>query len=102
MSCQMIRADDWDRMVRAQAVEGVSALRRELEALGIFEPLSLPEPHGVGFGVELSGASDGELQQLLADVERVHSLQADVLAQLRSELVVRDRRASARSGGGRA
>ena len=101
MSCQMIRADDWDRMVKAQAVEGVSALRRELEALGIFEPLSPLGAPGNGFGLELSGASDGELEQLLAEVERVHDQQAGVLAQLRSELTVRDRRASARSGGGR-
>ena len=100
MSCQMIRADDWDRMVRAQATEGASALRRELEALGIFEPIGPAWTAGTGFGLELSGPPDGELEQLLAEVERVHDLQAGVLAQLRSELVVRDRLASARSGGG--
>ena len=102
MSCQMIRADDWDRMVRAQTEEGASALRRELTALGIFEPLGVVEQHRAGFALELTRESDVELEMMVAEVERLHDLQAAVLAQLRSELAVRGRRASARSGGGRA
>ena len=102
MSCQMIRADDWDRMVRAQAEEGFSALRRELTALGIFEPLGVVERQRAGLPLQLTTESDVELEIMVAEVERLHDLQAAVLAQLRSELAVRGRRASARSGGGRA